>query len=196
MLGLFIFFFEFGFVGGLVAAGFFEDARDGPEAAGLFLETAEARLAAGDDTEVVLFGDGLPKFLRLGGQDFAVGAKDEADAGSVETDFVDDREGVNLAIGDADFGAENEFETAAHFLIDLGLRGGQCAVVEAFAEVFNVGEEEGVVVFAVEVPGFGAEGFEGDLEFNGGAIRGDQVLEHLRLSEALDGVDGFGERTG
>ena len=81
MFGLLALFIEFRLVRGSFAACFFENAGNGPDAAGLFFEAAETGFAAGHYTEIVLLGDGLPELLRLCRRDFAVGAQDEADTG-------------------------------------------------------------------------------------------------------------------
>jgi hypothetical protein len=183
-------------VRGFFTARFFEDTGDCPDAACLVFKATQAGFATSDDTEVVLFGDGLPERLCLGRRDFAVGTQDQTNARAIEADLVDPRERVDRLVGGPDLRTKDCFETAAHFLIDLRLRSGVGAVVDAFSEVLDVGKIESVVIFAMEIPRFATKRFESVLKLDCGSIGRNEVFEHLRFGETFHGVDRFGKGSG
>ncbi len=90
---------------------------------------------------------------------------------------------------------EGRKEPPLHFGVDLRLRGAFGVFLDLLPQVLVTREDPGLVLPFVQVPAFGPELLEGVVEFDRGALRRDEVLDDLRLGEALDCAVGLGKRS-
>lgn len=170
--------------------------RDGPDAAGLFLQAAHGRAVPGHDAESVLVDLGFEEFLGGFGRGLGVRAQDEqGPVGHLDRDVVDPRQCVDRLIGDLGARLEDLRQPAGHLFFDLP---DGCAVspaLDSLPEILDVREVPDVVVLLVEVPALLLQFVECFVEFGDAAVRNDQVFNEGRLRQALDGIDALGERS-